>query len=172
MQPSSKSSSNSNTRRPSPAPSCRSRSLKLGLLALWLAGCAGPQAPPPQAVSIAQVQTARPELDGKVVVVEGYPGLASPATRESTGTQSFMLLDQPVVSNEHTKVFVRVVLPAGTSPDRAERLPNEYEEQDFKVYGHDGKLLGFKDKVRVTGVYHATGPQGIHISEAPTVEKL
>ena len=131
-----------------------------------VAGCASG---PPQAITWQDLKSAQ-GLKGKRVVIEGYPGLDIQNSMDHKGEQTFFLLDRMAgMRSSGGASSVAVTLPAGSGPDQAERLPKGYKEKDLKIYCHDGKMVGVKDKVRVTGTLQYTyGPSIDHA----TIEKL
>lgn len=62
-------------------------------------------------------------------------------------TCSFDLAEQPDGSGRSIRYSVRV----GSSNNQLARLPERFESSDFKLKTNSGDILGFGDKVRLTG---------------------
>ncbi len=80
------------------------------------------------------------------MTLEGY---LVPPTMFSlcSDTCSFDLAESPEPGARSIRYSVKI----GGGPNRLEKLPERFESADFKLETHDGRVLGFGDRVRLTG---------------------
>jgi len=116
-------------------------------LALAVTGCSdgpkGPGVPTP-------VESACDKAnDGKRLQVEGY--LDFPKSFKSKEITIMMRL-RPALEASAKVVGVSVGL--GNAANQVELPPKEFTPADMKVHTQDGKVIGYRDKVKVTGTMY------------------
>ncbi len=87
----------------------------------------------------------KPDLDGEMVVVEGYMRLPT----YTMGGGSFELHPRLKSRGFSISVFPN----HGKEKNQMESLPAEYSNEDLKLHTDNGELLTKKDFVRITGEY-------------------
>jgi len=87
--------------------------------------------------------------DGKRLSLEGY--LDFPSSFKSS-EPSIMMRLRPAFDSRATVVGVSVQL--GSGPNQVELPPKQFTPADIKLHAGDGKLAGFRDKVRVSGTMY------------------
>jgi hypothetical protein len=87
--------------------------------------------------------------DGKRLSLEGYVDF--PASFKSKETSIMMRL-RPALDQRNKVVGVGV--PLGNGPNQVEMPPKRFTSADMKVHTQDGKVLGFRDKVKVSGTMY------------------
>jgi starvation-inducible outer membrane lipoprotein len=140
-------------------------SLLVLTISFVLAACA---AEPPTAGELTAFGDACAKAnDGKRVAVEGY--LLLPDT--FTESESVVLRLYEVLETDSAKIGVTVRF--GTDPNRVENVPTEYTDDDLKIHTADGQVVGYQDKVRVSGkVYFPLVDQDFECGlENPLIER-
>ncbi|MFN8286706.1 MAG: hypothetical protein U0V74_08140 [Chitinophagales bacterium] len=107
-------------------------------LALLFTGCG--QTPP---VAINWAENAKPELDKKIVTIEGYAHV--PDMINGSGA---IQLQQRKGSRAHG---IRVAPNIGSGNNQMQALPSQYQNADLKFKTDKGESCGFNDYVRITG---------------------
>lgn len=129
-----------------------------------VAGCSGPR-------TITWEEAMKPgALDGKRVILEGYPGVSMTMVSHE-GTQQCCLFDTAAGVSSSAQRSATLVLTAGTGPNQAEPLPEEYQPGDLKVHCDDGAVATWKDKVRVHGTAQ-DNYGGLYIEDIEQIEKV
>lgn len=113
----------------------------------------------------------KPEgLDGKRVILEGYPGVGV-TTVSHEGYQQCSLFDDASGVSSSAQRSVGLVPLAGTAANQVEALPEEYQPSDLKVHCEDGSVATYQDKIRVHGVAE-TSYGGLSIEDLERIEKV
>lgn len=137
----------------------------LALCLFLVAGCSGP----PKTISWEEAM--KPEaLDGQRVILEGYPGVSVTVVSHE-GTQQCCLFDTAAGVSSSAQRVVTLVLTAGTGPNQAEPLPEEYQPGDLKVHCEDGSVATYQDKIRVHGSAE-NNYGGLYIQDIERIEKV
>lgn len=113
------------------------------MIALALTACG---AEPPTAGQLLPFgQVCDKANDGQRVAVEGYLLLPD----EFTESSSVVLRLYEVLAVDSAKIGVTVQF--GTDANQVETVPTQYTDDDLKVHTAGGQVVGYQDKVRVSG---------------------
>jgi hypothetical protein len=110
-----------------------------------LAGCGGPPTPGEPKTLANVCDRAN---DGKRVAVEGYLSLPS-SFSESSGSASAPVIIRGDVQPAGDLIFVWVAY--GSEANAMDKVGARYSQDDLKVRTKDGAIVGYQDKVRVSG---------------------
>ena len=100
-----------------------------------------------EAVSFANACKA--ENKDKIISVDGYLGVSSIMICNSRGIVRYCginLYAQPGTGDSLT-----ANVDVGNEANQMEQLPDQYKPQDLRIHTADGKTVGFRDRVKVTG---------------------
>lgn len=121
-------------------------------LATLLSGC-GSESSPPTKGELKTLETACDKAnEGKRVAVEGYLMLPD----QFTGETSVMLRIQSQPDrNQQAVVATGVKIDKeGKAPNSMDNLGTSYSDEQLKVRTADGQVLGYQDKVLVSGTVY------------------
>jgi hypothetical protein len=118
------------------------------LLSLFLGAC-GSSGPPTRGVPVAFNSVCEKANEGKRVMVEGYLSLPHSFHADDI---TVMLRMRPSPALEDTPVGVSATL--GTDANNLEKPPDHYQRSDLKLHLADGQVVGYSDKVQVSGTMY------------------
>lgn len=110
-------------------------------LAILFAGCG--QTPP---VAINWNEAAKPELDKKIVTIEGYAHVPD----MTSGAGAIQL--QP--RKESRAQGIKIAPKIGSGNNEMQALPSQYQNSDLKFKTDKGESCTYNDYIRVTGEYY------------------
>ena len=115
------------------------------LAAVLLAGCSGP---PTVGAPMTLANVCERANDGKRVALEGYLSLPNSFT-ESSGSLSAPVVIRGDLPLAGDVTFVWVAY--GSVPNSMQKVGTKYGQEDLRVLAMDGGVVGYKDRVRVSG---------------------
>ncbi|MBZ0303082.1 MAG: hypothetical protein K8J31_25270 [Anaerolineae bacterium] len=136
------------------------------MLVLGLAAC-GSDSPPTSGEAIAFEDTCNDGNNGKRLAVEGY--LILPDSFTDSTSVVLRLYESADLSGPPIGVQINF----GTDPNRIEKVPTSYTDDDLKVHLADGSVVGYTTLVRVSGsvYYPLVGQDFVCGLENPLVER-
>lgn len=108
-----------------------------------------------QAVAVAFADACKPENKDKVVSVDGYLGVSSIMFCKNRGVVRYCGLN--LYPKPGTGDGISANVDVGTEANQMEQLPEQYRPEDLKIHTADGKTLGFRDRVKITGKVNQGG---------------
>lgn len=100
-----------------------------------------------EAVSFADA--CKPENKDKMISVDGYLGTSSVMFCNKRGIISYCGIDLYAKPGSGDSFTANV--DVGTDANQMEQLPDQYKPEDLRIHTSDGKTVGFRDRVKVTG---------------------
>jgi hypothetical protein len=108
-----------------------------------------------KAEAVAFGDACKPENKDKVVEVEGYLGVSSIMFCKNRGIVRYCGLN--LYAKPGTGDSISANVDVGTEPNQMEPLPEQYKPEDLKLHTSDGKTIGFRDRVKISGKVNMGG---------------
>jgi len=121
--------------------------LAAALFCVLLAGC-GDSGPPTRGTPVSFADVCGKAYDGKRVMLEGF--LRFPSEFKSDEV-TVMLRLKP---DPETPDVVGVSAKLGNAVNNVELPPSSFRNSDLKLHTSDGQVVGYQDKVRVSGTMY------------------
>ncbi len=102
-----------------------------------------------KAEAVAFADACKPENKDKVVSVDGYLGVSSIMFCNNRGVVRYCGLNLYPQPGKGDGISANV--DVGTEANQMEQLPEQYRPEDLKMRTADGKTIGFRDRVKISG---------------------
>jgi hypothetical protein len=108
-----------------------------------------------KAEEVAFADACKEENKGKTVAVEGYLGVSSIMFCKNRGIVRYCGLN--LYPKPGTGDGISANVDVGTEANQMEQLPEQYKPEDLKIHTSDGKTIGFRDRVKISGKVTVSG---------------